>query len=114
MYFMRSYFKTTVSSTPFVYPLITTWQLPFPGLDVTANQEEATDTEIFQVELDKSTQEQCRIRTCQNTLWVLDPASSGIQNGSSTRYTLRSLSHLQQGGCLFLNRFHRDTNRDDL
>ncbi|MRA75663.1 hypothetical protein GH890_29830, partial [Bacillus thuringiensis] len=55
------------------------------GLDVTANQDEATDTEIFQVELDKKAQAHCRIRTCQNTLWVLDAASSGIQTGSATR-----------------------------
>lgn len=46
------------------------------GIDVTANRDELTDKETFQVEFDKKT-DQWRIRTAENTFWSLE--SGGIQ-----------------------------------
>lgn len=46
------------------------------GIDVTANRDELTDKETFQVEFDKKT-DQWRIRTSENTFWSLE--SGGIQ-----------------------------------
>lgn len=47
------------------------------GVDLTANQDELSDKETFQVEYDKPT-DQWRIRTCDNKYWSLE-AASGIQ-----------------------------------
>ena len=50
------------------------------GVDVSANQDEVTDTETFQVELDRQDGEQWRMRTSQNTFWTLDASTGGIQS----------------------------------
>jgi len=47
------------------------------GVDLTANQDERSDKETFQIEFDKKAQG-WRIRTCDNKYWSLEQAS-GIQ-----------------------------------
>ena len=48
----------------------------FAGVDLTANQDELTDSETFQVEFDKKS-EKWRFRTHTNKCWSLE--NTGIQ-----------------------------------
>ena len=50
------------------------------GLDLSANQEEVTDKETFQVEFDAESSK-WHIRTAENRFWSLEQAS-GIQAGT--------------------------------
>jgi len=69
------------------------------GVDVTANQEEVTDLEVFQVEFDKK-DEKWRLRTSENKHWKMIPGQgSGIQaNGNNSDPNgLFMLEYLEDG-----------------
>lgn len=48
------------------------------GIDVTANQEEETDKETFQMEYQRESHAWA-FRTIDNKYWSLDPTSAGVQ-----------------------------------
>ena len=64
----------------------------FVGVDLTANQDEVTDRETFQVEYCKKAQ-QWRIRTSEDKYWSLEHAS-GIQGVGNDRYIYLHIIHL--------------------
>lgn len=69
------------------------------GVDVTANQEEITDHEIFQLEFDMSSK-RWYIRTMQDKYWSLQ-SSSGIQANADKGYEYNVFKHaLWQGRSL--------------
>lgn len=49
-----------------------------PGVSLAANQEDETDTETFQMEIDKETRK-CTFRSSQGNYWAL-VAHGGIQS----------------------------------
>ena len=53
------------------------------GVDLTANQDELSDKETFQMEFDK-TGKKWRFRTCENKYWSLESAN-GIRNVGNER-----------------------------
>lgn len=57
--------------------------LPFTGVDLTANQEEISDHETFQLEFDWSTK-RWYIRTMQDKYWTLE-TGGGIQAAGDKR-----------------------------
>ena len=59
------------------------WKLIFPGVDVTANQEEISDHETFQLEYDDMSK-RWYIRTMQDKYFTQQPGG-GIQAGDVTR-----------------------------
>ena len=62
----------------------------FLGVDLTANQEELTDKETFQIEYDKPTSS-WRFRAEMSKYWAMGPAS-GIQAVGNDRYILWFIS----------------------
>jgi len=57
---------------------------PFAGVDVTANQDEISDHETFQLEFDPSTK-RWYIRTMQDRYWTLE-TGGGIQAVADKKY----------------------------
>lgn len=57
----------------------------FAGVDVTANQDEISDHETFQLEFDPSTK-RWYIRTMQDRYWTLE-TGGGIQAVADKKYT---------------------------
>lgn len=53
------------------------------GIDVTANQEEETDKETFQMEYNREA-DAWAFRTIDNKYWSLDAASAGVQAKSAS------------------------------
>jgi fascin 1/2 len=60
------------------------WHLFVSGVDVTANQDEISDHETFQLEFDVSTK-RWYIRTMQDRYWTLE-TGGGIQACGDKRY----------------------------
>lgn len=63
------------------------------GIDVTANQEEETDKETFQMEYNREA-DAWAFRTIDNKYWSLDAASAGVQ-AKSASVTPHALFHLE-------------------
>jgi hypothetical protein len=61
----------------------------FSGVDVTANQDEISDHERFQLEFDNSTK-RWYIRTMQDRYWTLE-TGGGIQAVGDKRYVHKNL-----------------------
>ena len=61
----------------------------FVGVNLTAiyQDDELTDKETFQVEFEKRT-DQWRLRTADDTYWILVESGSGIQTNGNARYSL--------------------------
>ncbi|XP_061181651.1 fascin-like [Saccostrea echinata] len=66
------------------------------GIDVTANQEEETDRETFQMEYNRDT-DSWAFRTIDNKYWALEPTSAGVQ-AKSTSITPNALFGLEWQG----------------
>jgi len=60
----------------------------YVGVNLTAiyQDDELTDKETFQVEFEKRT-DQWRLRTADDTYWILVECGSGIQTNGNARYT---------------------------
>lgn len=63
------------------------WDVYRAGVNVTAiyQDDELTDKETFQVEFDQRT-DQWRLRTADDTYWILVESGSGIQSNGNSRY----------------------------
>ena len=55
--------------------------MPLPGVRISANQEDETDMETFQMEIDRETKK-CMFRTSKGNYWAL-VAHGGIQTTST-------------------------------
>jgi len=66
-----------------IFPFIL---LRFAGVDVTANQDEISDHETFQLEFDPSTK-RWYIRTMQDRYWTLE-TGGGIQAVADKKYVV--------------------------
>lgn len=71
------------------------------GVDLTANQDELSDKETFQLEFDRSSSK-WRLRTCDNKYWSLESAN-GIRNVGNDRSAtgLFDIEHLDGGQIAF-------------
>jgi len=79
------------------------------GVNLTAmyQDDELTDKETFQVEFEKRT-DQWRLRTTDDTYWILVESGNGIQTNGNARYTIASsflllLLYLRQLGYAFVS-----------
>ena len=65
------------------------------GVNLTAiyQDDELTDKETFQVEFEKRT-DQWRLRTADDTYWILVESGSGIQSNGNSRYLIWRLINL--------------------
>jgi len=61
----------------------------YAGVNLTAiyQDDELTDKETFQVEFEKRT-DQWRLRTADDTYWILVESGSGIQSNGNSRYLI--------------------------